>query len=319
MVGVAFGTGTDVSRYWSSGTTNSLNKVGHTGSNVIQISAYLNQIGLKSSTPAKQTNIKALSYIIRKAKKSGYKVFLKPTVYVSNEKGSYIWRGNIQPTWRWFNQLYIPYIMRMARLARREKVDILSVGSEYKPTRQSQLMWYYTIKKVRSVYKGKLTYIANHDSYFKVRFWKHLDFISIAAYFKLVPKTQKWIPNLRQTEKLFAARASRIQRWRRDTGLKNKGVLMAEVGFQSKGGLPNYRAPWDWDAQGNRNLHAQAKMYDAFTKVFLSQRWSLGIIFWHWDFDVSAGRQYSEDGYTPQNKPAEIIMTRRFKAYCHKR
>lgn len=315
-VGVAFTTGTNVSQYWLPDARRSLRMIRPTGSNVIQISAYLYQVGLKSVRPGRQTSERALAFIIRRVRRAGYKVFLKPTVYVTDEKGEYLWRGNIPPTWQWFDRLYIPYMMRMAWLARRERVDILSVGSEYVKTEKATGLWRHTIRRVRSVYKGELTYIANHDSYFKVKFWHQLDFISLAAYFKLVPKTQKFVPSVQRTTKMIAYRAYRIQTFRRRAGLLKKGVLIAEVGFQSKGGLVNYLTPWDWDAEGPRDVSSQTRMYRIFTSVFLSQRWSLGMIFWHWEPIPNAGRTYARKGYTPQGKPALTVMTRSFKRYC---
>lgn len=212
--------------------------------------------------------------------------------------------------------MYIPYIVNMARIAQRERVDILAVGSEYRRTLAAPNLWRHTIRKVRAVYKGRLTYIANHDSYKSVRFWRMLDFISIAGYFKLIPAKQKYVPNLSQTVKLFETRAAVIQRYLRQNNLDDMYVLIAETGFQSKGGTINYARPWDWDAKGSLNYHSQTKMYDAFTRVFMARDWSLGVIFWHWDLDPDAGRTHSKLLYTPQQKPALRVVRKRFYAKC---
>lgn len=205
----------------------------------------------------------------------------------------------------------------MARIAQRERVDILAVGSEYRRTLKAPNMWRHTIRKVRTVYKGKLTYIANHDSFDRVRFWDMLDFMSVSGYFKLVPGKQRYVPNFAQTVKLFEKKAGKIDRYLRRSKLTDKQVLIAEVGFQSKGGIINHARPWDWDAKGPLNYYAQTKMYNAFTKVFFAKSWNIGIVFWHWDLDPKAGFTHSKDLYTPQDKPALRIVQKRFRAKCN--
>lgn len=131
----------------------------------MQVTAYLSQIGL--FPPARRVKLEtddaSLRVIIRKAKRYGLKVFLKPVITVSSLTGVYVWRGRIPGTADWFDSIHTPWIIRMALLAQQERVDILSVGSEYDATLANVNKWIQTINKVRSVFKGKLTYIANHD------------------------------------------------------------------------------------------------------------------------------------------------------------
>lgn len=62
-----------------------------------------------------------------------------------------------------------------------------------------------------------------------------MDVISISAYFRLVKSESAAVPGLKQTRALFEKKVKKIQRWRRREGLNNMDVLVAEVGFQSKG------------------------------------------------------------------------------------
>lgn len=73
------------------------------------------------------------------------------------------------------------------------------------------------------------------QSYFKIKFFHLLDVVSLSAYFRLLFTDKVKTPTLEQTIGLFKWRATRIQRWLQATGLTDKGVLVAEVGFQSKG------------------------------------------------------------------------------------
>ena len=63
----------------------------------------------------------------------------------------------------WFSRVYRPFILSMAKIAEEEKVDLFAVGSEYAGTIDRTAEWLQTIREVRAVYKGKLTYVGNHD------------------------------------------------------------------------------------------------------------------------------------------------------------
>lgn len=73
------------------------------------------------------------------------------------------------------------------------------------------------------------------QSYFKVKFFGSLDLVAVSAYFRTVFDAKAKEPNYDETVALFKWRATRMQRWLDVSGLSNKGVLIAEVGFQSKG------------------------------------------------------------------------------------
>lgn len=162
--GVALGTGLEDWRYWDSGNINNiLNQIKETKSNTIQITTYVRQVGLNSIKFFRKTDDRAAIQAIRLCKAAGYKVFLKPVVDVVDKDKEYVWRGRIHGSKRWFNKAYNPYILKMAKIAQRENVDIFSIGSELKETLSSTSYWKLLAKRVRKIYKGELTYIANHD------------------------------------------------------------------------------------------------------------------------------------------------------------
>lgn len=76
---------------------------------------------------------------------------------------------------------------------------------------------------------------ANEKSYFRVKFFPRLDFISISAYFRLRPTRRGPYPDLALTTRLYEREAQKIDLWRRRSGLSQKSVLIAEYGMQSKG------------------------------------------------------------------------------------
>lgn len=137
--------------------------MGKLNSNTVQFSFYTRQIGLNGTKASYVSDVNELSQSIRRAKAAGFTVFLKPVVDVVDEDGKYAWRGNIKGSDEWFKAVYIPFMTGMAKLAQKEKVDVLSVGSELRDSEHRVDQWKNVINIVRGVYKGKLTYIANHD------------------------------------------------------------------------------------------------------------------------------------------------------------
>lgn len=137
-------------------------------SNIVQFSFYIQQVGINATKYTYFSDINELVHSIALAKKAGFKVFLKPVVDVRDEDGGYIWRGAIKGSDAWFKSLYIPFITHMARVARQHDVDILSVGSELRESEHRVGQWKKVIAVCRREYKGKLTYIANHDVSFHV-------------------------------------------------------------------------------------------------------------------------------------------------------
>lgn len=285
--------------------------------NYVQISSYGMQRGLNATTLYKETDRDALAHIFRVAREIGLGVFFKPVIELETWQGSYEWRGRIRGSHAWFRELYLPYMLSMATLAEEEGVEVLSLGSEYRAAVNKTREWVHVIKEVRKVFSGKLTYIGNHDSYWHVKFWRHLDLISISAYFRLISPDRTTIPDDHETMRLFEQRAKKLQKWRKSRNLQHLKVLVAEVGYQSKGGLINYYEPWAWTAEGERDTYSQMKMYEAFMAAFMTKPWSLGAMIWHYELDMNVGRSWAKEKYTPQNKPAQWVMKRYFKKYCH--
>jgi len=78
-------------------------------------------------------------------------------------------------------------IEHYARIAQDNRVDVLVVGSELVSSESEEHLdeWTQTIRDVRNIYKGQLTYSSNWDRYWKVPFWKYLDFIGMNSYWTL--------------------------------------------------------------------------------------------------------------------------------------
>lgn len=69
----------------------------------------------------------------------------------------------IPGTDQFFDKVYIPYILRMARLAEQMDVELFSVGTELGKTLNNTRKWKEVIRRVKRVYSGPITYVGNHD------------------------------------------------------------------------------------------------------------------------------------------------------------
>ncbi len=243
-------------------------------------------------------NPEQLSRLIRYAKSKNLRVLLMPIVLLHNPRGQE-WRGTLKPeSWdEWFNS-YRDIMKHYAIIAEGTGVDVLSVGSELVSAEGRVEQWHRTIKLVRSIYKGKLTYSANWDAYTRVQFWDQLDLVGMNSYYTLGSDSRVSIEEI-------------VQRWRaiqRDLLAFQKRVgrpiLFTEAGWCS---LANAASePWDYTRTTLPvDLELQRKLYEGFFKAWYGNPDLGGFMIWEW----TPGDGGTEDkGYTPENKPAEQVL-----------
>lgn len=240
------------------------------------------------------------------ARASAIKTILKPHLWVS--KG---WPGDIMmksdTAWQnWFRN-YEMFIIHYAVLAEKNKIEILCIGTELHKTIAREKEWRNIISKIKSVYKGKLTYAANfHEEYEQIKFWDALDYIGIQAYFSL---TQNESHSLVELQKGWISHIAAIDRVHRKF---KKPVLFTEIGYRSdvKAGIE----PWTWPQENSKTKisnEAQANCYQAFFNSVWKKDWLEGVYFWKWY--PHGPRRNAEVDFTPQGKSAERIMAKEFK------
>jgi hypothetical protein len=242
----------------------------------------------------------SLERAIRAARRRGMSVLLMPFLYVDRmEAGE--WRGALQPPdWpAWFDQ-YGDFILHYARLAQREGVEYLSIGSELCSTEARSDEWSVLIDAVRAVYRGKLLYSSNWDHLESVGFAQRLDVLGMNAYFKLSDD-----PNAPEEHMVAAWEGIRreVETWRRGVGLD---IILTEVGYPSRHGAGI--DPWNYDAPGAADLEIQARCYRAFRKAWEGAPHVRGVYFYLWWGAGGAG----DTGYTPRGKPAEQVIRQWF-------
>jgi len=121
---------------------------------------------------------------VKELRKEKVKIMLKPQIWV--------WRGEYtgfiemenEDDWKVLETTYTAYILEFAKLATTLKADIFCIGTELeKFVKNRPEYWQGLIKKIKTIYKGELTYAANWDEFKQTPFWNKLNFIGVNAYF----------------------------------------------------------------------------------------------------------------------------------------
>jgi len=232
------------------------------------------------------------------ARNRGIRTLLKPHIWVRNS-----WPGAIEMNsdaeWKaWFRQ-YENFILPYAALADSSGVEIFCIGTELHQT-VMRPEWPLLIKKIRNIYKGKLTYAANFSGEFEdVPFWNELDYIGVQAYF---PLTSSKEPGLQELERGWNEPMARMEKVFKKF---RKPILFTELGYKS---TPDAAIePWRWpERQEVVSMETQANCYRAFFHKVWPQEWIVGVYFWKWY--PHRPKHSTEGDFTPQGKPAEEVL-----------
>ena len=239
-----------------------------------------------------------LTELIAHAKKRKLRVIVMPIVLLDNPRGDE-WRGTLKPdSWDdWFDS-YRDMIKQFAWIAQGAGADVLVVGSELVSTEPKLDQWTRTIKEVRQVFKGNLTYSANWDHYTSIPFWNQLDLIGMNSYYKLGDSKEVTVPEIETRWREIQNELLSFQK------TVNKPLLFLEVGWCSLANAAS--APWDYTQTAEAiDLDLQKRLYQGYFNVWYGNPKLGGFMMWEWP----PGEAGTEDrGYTPQGKPAEDVL-----------
>jgi len=301
----------DKERYLSAYSDKSLEALARIGVEWVAIVTTSYQQNYNSKeifTTGKTPSEASIIHAIRKAHALGLKVMLKPHLDLLNQSGG-LWRADIgfqnETDWKeWFAQ-YLKFILHYARIAEEERVELFCIGTELCFASQQTSFWQqYIIPKIREVYSGKLIYAANWDEYKKVSFWQELDFIGLDGYFPLVEKKN---PDFEELKAVWVKWADEIEGWQKGI---NKQIIFTEIGYRSC--QISAAKPWDSSFSREADLSLQSDCYKAALDALYNRSWCGGIYWWYWEASIYAGGMNNRD-FTPQNKPAEIIISYWYK------
>ncbi|MGZ3442285.1 MAG: glycoside hydrolase family 113, partial [Polyangia bacterium] len=131
----------------------------------------------------------AIVAAIRDARAAGLGVTLFPIVRLSAPRTPDEWRGTLAPADRaaWWRS-YRARLVELARLAAREQVAVLSIGSELSTLdgTADRAAWAATVAELRRVFHGALLYSGNWDHFRDVAVYDLVDLVGLCGYFALV-------------------------------------------------------------------------------------------------------------------------------------
>jgi len=231
-------------------------------------------------------------------KKNGIKIMLKPQIWIRRGEFTGQIMMKTDADWQAFEKNYTDFILTYAKVAEEQKIELFSIGTELASFAKVRPdYWAELIKKVRAVYKGKLTYAENWDKVDNVQFWSELDLIGVDAYFPLhedrSPSLEQlreaWKPHKEQLKKLSSKNA--------------KQIVFTEYGYRNT----DYAAKQPWDSSReitsvNDKLQADALL--ALYQEFWKEDWFAGGFLWKWFHDIDRVGRMENNQFTPQNKPA---------------
>ncbi|HEX9105502.1 MAG TPA: hypothetical protein VF997_24995, partial [Polyangia bacterium] len=123
-------------------------------------------------------SLQTLHRTLAQARREGLRVLVFPIVRLDSARADE-WRGRIRyidparaDAW-WAS--YGAFVRQMARVARDEGVERMSVGSELLALEADRPRWQALVADVRQAYPGRLVYSANWDHFDGVSFWDLVD------------------------------------------------------------------------------------------------------------------------------------------------
>lgn len=248
---------------------------------------------------------KGAATIIDYAQKANLKILLKPQIWMMHS-----WVGffelESEQDWQKWERDYEAYILAFAKIAAAKNVAAFCVGTEYKIAAvKRENYWRDLICKVREIYDGPLTYASNWDNYQNIPFWDELNFIGVDAYF---PLENAATPNLEVLLKNWHPLKKQLETFAQK---HKKQIVFTEYGYMSC----DYTAWQNWENEANRsgvglNLEAQSIAFEALYKTLWKEDWFGGGFIWKWYHNYEKSGGGNDKDYTPQNKPAEKIISK---------
>ena len=244
---------------------------------------------------------------IQVLQKNDVSIMMKPQIWIWRGEYTGLLEMTSEAHWVELEKSYLAFILDYAQLAQETNCSIFCIGTELELfVKNRPDFWDKLIKKIKTVYTGKLTYAANWDEYKRVPFWDKLDYIGIDAYF---PVSHSKTPSISELKQGW-------EPWKKEmkTLSKNldKPVLFTEYGYRST----DFTAKEPWNVEyhkANPNLTAQANALTALYAEVWSEPWMAGGFIWKWYHDHKNSGGISHNRFTPQNKPAEKIVKKFYK------
>ncbi len=235
------------------------------------------------------------------------KVMLKPQIWVWHGTFTGYIKMENEADWKALEASYSTFILDYAQVAQDTNVNLFCIGTELEQfVKHRPAFWLSIIKKIRQIYKGKLTYAANWDEFKRTPFWKALDFVGIDAYFPVsISKT----PTVAECLEGWKAHKHVVKNI---AEMHGKPVLFTEFGYRSVDYTA--KAPWKSDRNMTQvNLEGQTNATKALFEAFWNEDWFAGGFIWKWFHNHKTAGGITNSRFTPQNKPVEQLLKAHYK------
>ena len=246
-------------------------------------------------------------HAINKCHALNMSVMLKPKIDCKTG-----WSGYIEPSTDWFSN-YMSFIAYFAEMAETCDVELFCVGCELMNTTHWTESWQGVISNVRAHYSGNITYASTTGMLKWIEWWDKVDYVGINAYFNLT--ANDFDPSIETLKLGWRQPIQEIEEWRTNTGI-SKPIIFTEIGYQAVDGT-NIE-PWNYtrmfDPKLELDLQEQAECYEAAFQTLCSKTWFKGMYWWYWQTDPNPtdptkNATLALRDYTPQNKPAQGVLT----------
>lgn len=246
---------------------------------------------------------------IRQAHDLGLKVLLIPHIY----PWDWSWRGEMNPGggpagtdegWASWFASYRDYLLAWADVASEERVEMLSLGVEFKTASwRFRDVFVLLAAEVRQRYDGLLVYSANWDEVDEVGFWDSVDVIGLNAFYPLSILEEPDPEDMVRTASMFADSLELL------ACVHGKPVIFTEVGFKAL--TDSYREPWIWpedlgDVEADDTM--QALLFDVTFATYWPRPWFGGLSVWKFLADPADDTQEPPFGFSPRLKPAQDVI-----------
>lgn len=249
---------------------------------------------------------------IQLARDQGQKIMIKPQVWFRGGFYTGYFELKNEQDWTEFENNYSKYILMFARIAEETNTELFCIGTEFeKFVNERPVYWNELIVEVRKIYKGKLTYAGNWDSYKKLSLWVNLDFIGVDAYFPLTKEKYVTEDSIRSGWKRWIDEMESV------SNKFKKQIVLTEIGYRSI----EFAGKEPWLSSGGQtlNLENQKLLYQVMFEEVWSRPFIEGGFLWKWFPDQINSGGEDHLGFTPQNKPAQSELKHQFWNYSKRK
>lgn len=243
----------------------------------------------------------SLVYIIDKLHALDLDVQLKPHIDIL--KPTKNWRGQINPTRRFMHD-YLEFITEKAQLAENTGCEQFCIGTELDATIEKRREWNRIISSVSGVFRGKITYAANHNTEELVLFWDHPRIDYIGSDFYYPAEGELALENIKNQLFIPAKKLEGLHK------IYGKKIILTEFGLMPLKGAN--AQPFNYDYSREILPLEQELRFKAIFDLFWNKPWFAGGHAWAYWRPVETLPERRDKDFNIYQKDAERILIEKY-------